>query len=91
MGKQASMPFLDSQINNLCSNGTITSKGSRVLNQRLLKVMNDRQKMPTNKINFGVLDDASMQECQFSDDGRHQTSIVLSRITMLANILDCIL
>ena len=81
------------EINEVCTAGILTAKGSNNLNARLNKMMIQMQiqNEMTNNVTIGIFPDDQVQTCEFTNDSRHYLEIAPSRINLLANILDCIL
>jgi hypothetical protein len=83
------------QISKLCKFGTLTSKGSIYLNERMKNVINDIQihddEFISSNITLGIFNDHDLDPCELTDDGRHYPKTMLSRINLLANMLNCLL
>jgi hypothetical protein len=82
------------QIKKLCQYGTMTSKGSNYLNERMKNIINDIKNNDNefilSNITLGIYNDHDVQPCELTDDGRHYYKTVLSRINLLANtMLNC--
>jgi hypothetical protein len=82
------------QIKKLCQYGTMTSKGSNYLNERMKNIINDIKnndnEFISSNITLGIYNDHDVQSCELTDDGRHYYKTVLSRINLLANtLLNC--
>jgi hypothetical protein len=84
------------QISKLCQFGAMTSKGSIFLNERMKNVINDIQinddEFISSNITLGIYNDHDLQSCELSrkGDGRHYKKTLLSRINLLAIMLNCL-
>ena len=88
--------FTEQMMDRYCRDAIFTEHGASVLNDRLVRFLEQYQmdhgkELSQAGIRLALFPDHDVQPCKFSaGDGRHYFKLVLMRIRLFANLLQCV-